>query len=470
MHRHRVECGCCDAFFDVLTRAHPRNDGWRLAPPERINNAGFYVLDNLVNSTDDIILNEYVSFICHDCFESNDDYVRVNDIVTHEDNVVIDGNGDKQVQDDCWQCGDCEEFYHSENVWHETVGGETICEHCRDNGEWTYTCDNDCYLVHYDDTFSCQECGEVYAGEDYALECCGGRRGDWHCYSANVFHELGNYYVDISRDQSLRFDNVAGTVAMRHKPTHLLVYGVENEIECRHGMDDLADAMRDSSSNVAEYSILKEDSSISGLELVTLPATLAAHQRHIEWATFCDNTKPVGRGHYGSGNGMHIHCDRTAIGSLTLGKLLVFFNSQSNSQLLTDIAQREIHSHNQWCRQSPDIYDKCGKSGKNPSVSGKYSALNVTSYTVECRIFNATLVPERILKNIEFFDAAIQWCRVTPVSVIESQTSRDSFLQFVVFNRKQYPHLHEFLLRCYGPYRAYPENKRDADRLQKRAA
>jgi hypothetical protein len=134
--------------------------------------------------------------------------------------------------------------------------------------------------------------------------------------------------------------------------------------------------------------------------------------------------------------GMHIHIDSRAFTQLTLGKFLMFINSNGNVDFIRKIAGRHPSVDDQarsYCaaeHQSILVNPKQAvknKSGEryrmvnmmnlggreamrlglsmDNSYNGKYN-------TVELRIFRASLKKERLLAQIEFTHAAVMFCRV----------------------------------------------------------
>jgi hypothetical protein len=292
-----------------------------------------------------------------------------------------------------------------------------------DYGEWRVPADSD-YVFHIDNLYWCDYSEEYFQNEDNVHGAC----GDWYPYNANVLDHVGyNALID------------SGKLIPLNEATTKDLFGVELELDARHGMDDIHTAW--SNTKLSQYSILKEDGSISGLELVTMPATLAGHLGPLEWDEFCETMRPQARGHHGRGNGIHIHANRRTISTLTLGKILVFNNREDNAPFLQMIAQRDINAHVSWCAIKPFDYDTIGKSGKNPNVTGKYSIVNVLPNTVEFRMFNASLLPERIHKNVEFVAAMIAWCRVASARKLWIS----EFITFVHRNRVMYPNLNRFI-------------------------
>jgi hypothetical protein len=181
----------------------------------------------------------------------------------------------------------------------------------------------------------------------------------------------------------------------------------------------------------------------SGVELITLPYTLADHRRVFDWDTVLARVERIGRSGRGtSACGMHIHVNRKnrLLTPLTIGKLLVFMNDRRNAPLIGEIAQR---SESSYARR----VDKRIGHGLHPRAAqeegeGRYEALNFTSKTVEFRIFRGNLRPDRVYKNLEFCEASIRFCHDTGIQNV----SADDFCEWIKDRTSEYPTLYKFLI------------------------
>jgi hypothetical protein len=363
--------------------------------------------------------------VCESCADS--EYIDIDDrgLVHMESVVECCETGTVYHCDDtspCIGCGD--PIGHGNANW-RTYDDEPLCTSCMEYGEYRIPADSD-YIFHIDSLYWCESQEEYFQDESNV-----NANGDWHPYNANVLDHVGY--------NALVIQSGKGATVPLNNATKMDLFGIELEMDARYGMDDIHAAW--SNTELSQYSILKDDGSISGLELVTMPATLGAHIRAMDYDGFCQAMRPQARGHHGRGNGIHIHANRRTISTLTLGKILVFNNREDNAPFLQMIAQRDINAHVSWCAIKPESYDTVGKSGKEPNTTGKYSIVNVLPNTVEFRMFNASLLPERIHKNVEFVAAMIAWCRVASAR----QLWISEFLQFVHANRAMYPNLNKFI-------------------------
>lgn len=227
--------------------------------------------------------------------------------------------------------------------------------------------------------------------------------------------------------------------------TNALVFGVELEMEAQRDRDEgvarLISLLGGSCKPQAGY-ILKSDGSLHhGVELVTMPFSLEQHKdgKTLPWEKILAK---VNRGEAMSGArtercGMHIHINKACLSAFTIGKMLVFINSEKLSSLISTIAQR---GSGHYCeRDSKKVTDGSRNS------SNRYDILNVSEShpTCEVRMFRGNLRPERVFKNLEFCHAMVQYCRQTSLQDLEDW---GNFSRWLISKRGVYPHLVQFLI------------------------
>ena len=232
------------------------------------------------------------------------------------------------------------------------------------------------------------------------------------------------------------------------------------ELEMTSGDDSSNEAAESVRSRLgSSYCIIKHDGSLphNGFEVVTSPRGLATHiEKFKAW-----DIDPAYRAWNTGKCGMHIHIDSRAFTQLTLGKFLMFINSNGNVDFIRKIAGRHPSVDDQarsYCaaeHQSVLVNPKQavkGKSGEryrmvNMMNLGGREALRLglsmdNSYngkynTVELRIFRASLKKERLLAQIEFTHAAVMFCRVASWRDLNGA----SFLKWLRTVVGQYPAL-----------------------------
>ena len=361
-------------------------------------------------SQDDINVTLDGDEICEECKDEKFVTTCGGDIILKEDSETT-LRGYVEHCDDVSECNNCSNFDYHDNLVHTYNDGE-MCQDCIDN-DYVYCVDIDDYLfnenAHWDSD-----------SEEWYYEERTPRNLLNYCY--NIFDRYGK--VAIVKENK--------TAISKH-----LVFGIELETETRgESASDIADAIE---TEIEGWAICKEDGSVSGPEIVSLPACLDSH-RTIGWEIVCDTLRPIAKGHHGNDNGMHIHVNTSAFRPLTLGKMLVFVNDPNNRALLGLIAQRKFWE-NHYCDARSSNFNSVGKAGKFPQYT-KFSPLNVTGIgTAEFRIFKSTLMPDRIIKNVEFCHALVKWCEQESVQELTS----DNFTQYVAANTGTYKILNDFI-------------------------
>lgn len=233
----------------------------------------------------------------------------------------------------------------------------------------------------------------------------------------------------------------------RNRP-NALVFGVELEMEPIDSNETSRRAMIASlGGSVGENFILKSDASLrTGIELVTMPFTLAQHLdgSGVPWAKILPPLYELG--HSGTVTdhcGIHIHINKKALSALTVGKMLTFLNAPELASLVTTIAQRPAGSY---CSRSAKKLTDGTRSSEN-----RYDIMNVSVRhpTCEIRMFRGNLTVERVYKNIEFCHALVQYCRQSSMRTL---CEWGEFSRWLIENRGQYSNLVRFLVdrNCVG--------------------
>jgi hypothetical protein len=371
--------------------------------------------------------------ICETCIDEHYATLACGTIVPMDEAAWCCINNELYRVEEVHSCSACGEHVHESNL-RDAAGRGEICTNCAENGDYAYPEDRGYMLYHIDDLYYHDSDGCLYTYEEEQSS------GPLYCYSTDVFDVI---------DHKARVGHTWNHAFYRDGT---LAFGVELETDPRDDWDaeSIAASLMDYTS-FEDYGICKEDGSVDGPELVTLPGDLEAHQTDYPWSEVCGYLRPKAKGYYGHNNGMHVHASRAPLTDLQLGRLLIFLNDDENLEFLSTVAQRNI-ADSGWCK----IDGKYKEQGMDAETAanerpdhGKYSILNVTGQTVEFRMFKASLLPERILKNIEFCHAAISWCadadarKLTPAK----------FCAYVARNVATYPNLSEFLAaRCRDDY------------------
>ena len=314
------------------------------------------------------------------------------------------------IDDHVFVCADCD------NLENYEMGGQiyndaSVCEDCL-NDDYRYSDAQDTYISHEDYDDEMQE--ENYRNDEYVY--------DW---DFDVADELGFKYLP-NQDR---------------KTT--VTYGIELEVERRrNAYDNIAEFVYE---EVEDFARLKSDGSLSnGFEIVTTPCSYEYQKE--KWSKFLksDLIKQL-RGWKTDTAGLHIHIGKKQLKPSEIGKLLIFINSEENTQLIDDIAGRTSY---QWAKKHPK---KITDSLYRTSRDDRYEAVNMSNeHTVELRIFKSNLSHNGFMRVLEFADALVHFAKQTGLSGMSLHYK--SFLRYMEQpeNRTTYPIFYAWL--CHNKY------------------
>ena len=331
--------------------------------------------------------------------------------------------------------------YEDEDNTHE-VRNDTWCDscfedsavYCEDNGEhWPR---DDAYYSEREDCYYSYDRDEEDDNDDDDDDS----DQPIMSYSTNVISVLGKSSSVVS--------------------SHFGEFTMGVELEMTSGDNDTSSAAELVRTRLGDdYCIIKSDGSLpyNGFEVVTSPQGLSVHiDKFKTW-----EIDPAYRAWNTGKCGMHVHIDSRAFTQLTLGKFLMFINSNGNVDFIRKIAGRHPSVDDQarsYCaaeHQSILVNPKQAvknKSGEryrmvNMMNLGAREALRLglsmdNSYngkynTVELRIFRASLKKERLLAQIEFTHASVMFCRVASWRDLNGT----SFVKWLKTVAGQYPAL-----------------------------
>ena len=287
------------------------------------------------------------------------------------------------------------------------------------------------------------------------------RRVDGQLYSRSWFDAhagscncCGNYFIPAAgatRCDSCRLDgkyrvqSYSNREANYFKPERNvpIKFGIELEVGCDRGFKrstctkTIVDAI-----GIDDYAVLKEDGSISecsGFEIVTRPDAPEVHKRVWLGALAVPEVRQQMSSWTNGKCGIHIHVSRKPLSDLWVGRMLVLINADSMQSLVHTVAGRGSSSYTKYIKKKLTDGLACELS------DDRYEALNTSGeHTIEFRIFRGTLEPAGFIKNIEFVEAVLAYCKPAARSLRDIDKP-DKFIEFVYKSRKQYPVLNEFL-------------------------
>jgi hypothetical protein len=378
---------------------------------------------------------------CGECRDDQScDCERCDARVSDDDVVEVDASRWCQscAENHSGTCDRCQAVTSSDSLF--SVGDESWCEPCRDVHSSRCECCRDrvnddhthglprhgviCDSCYDDSYFTCCDCGDVcHRDNEYYDECSD------ESYCGECKPKKPGVILNYS-------DRTADDMPMLGDAPDGLYLGWELECESRRDGEDEEKAAECLELLGKDYAVAKHDGSLEddrGFELVSCPATLEVHRKRL--GRFFSNL-PSGIVSWNTSGrcGFHVHASRAAISQLTIGKLLVFVNSPDNEALIVGIAGRDA---NDFCA----IKEKKLTDGIRQDLN-RYQALNTSpSKTIEFRIFRGSLLGERIIRNLEFVDCLIRFCRQCG----NAELTVNSFGRYVRDHRKGYPALFSYL-------------------------
>jgi hypothetical protein len=288
--------------------------------------------------------------------------------------------------------------------WHSD---QDQCEPCHaDNASW---CDH-CCGYHFDD------CDPCYSGELSGLE-------DYSYKPEPIFHGDDRKH--------------------RH-------FGVEVEMESEEGRgQDALDYFRDTFRLTEFY--YKGDGSLyseDAIEMVSHPRTLDSwHEILPRLRDGMDHARRVGMRSWNTETcGIHIHIDSRAFGesSAHLYRFAQFI--YRNEVAMTRLAGRGdveySHCFDTYARRHY-LANQVKQRRRGMSAGDRYMWINLQNRsTVEVRMFRGSLVPERLLADIEFLHALLEYTRtMTTRQAFAGALKFDVFAHHALLQRDKYPHL-----------------------------
>jgi hypothetical protein len=290
--------------------------------------------------------------------------------------------------------------------------------------------------VYYDSTKYVWYNDNLYKKEDVTLDTCNvcGHETisfeiikDIGCSRClKDFGKIHNYTTRVPTILTFK----AKKIRNKFKPLYL---GIELEYNSTNKSMDAKIAHK----TLHNHAILKSDGSVpNGFEIVTCPAELDIHLESFKPFFMYKNTKTTLTDDRNTG--MHVHISRDAIGPFSVGKMIAFFNNESNKTNLEKIGGRQL---NNYCKQDSlrtFTYElNYGREG------ARYNILNTNNVaTVEIRMFSTPKTYEEFASKVEFADAISRYCSPANVNLPPKELIKfDNFKVFAMKNRKSYPNL-----------------------------
>jgi formylmethanofuran dehydrogenase subunit E len=362
------------------------------------------------------------------------------------------------------QCERCGGYYRTDGM-RADENGNLFCGECYDYlyvpcavcGETTLRIETfwmpegricrSCFEVRYT---RCERCGHDIARDDAYIDDSG-RTLCEECYNQErrVIHAY-------SYDPDKLFYGTDG------ESSDTLYMGMELEVAAgqEDDVDDVARSVQEFDSGQDEF-YLKEDASVShGFELVTMPRTYESWCEFVCRGTLGEVLAYMRRhnmkGHSDNAHiarGIHIHASLDPWTGAQLDVLYRLIYQAGNRDFVVSISQRKEGQLAEYARlngfdEARDLDDVRGKRGNALRYRmDRYVALNMTGRTIEFRIFNSSIRPERVLKNIEFVQALYEY------TAQNTSAKWEDYRDFVIGRKDRFGNLCAFMIEkgLYSP-------------------
>lgn len=267
-----------------------------------------------------------------------------------------------------------------------------------------------------DDGYRCIDCGECSGCNGYDDDDDYGRDRRVHSwdYRPSTWRPKGNYPAEALMGLELEVGGNARRVA---------------DVVSRYDDDE-------------SHLYLKEDGSITGVEIVTHPATLAWSQ-NFDWDGLLRDLRAAGS-EVDDGYGLHVHVSRNAFRQAgyksTPHQMAWLMFMYRHSFELEKLARR--HGSRWASFRTPERGELKRKAGHVPSNDDRYVAVNCNNAkTYELRFFRSTLETHELYAALEFTDASVEYTRgIKATDVLRGESlTWDHFRQWV--DAKRYPNL-----------------------------
>ena len=318
----------------------------------------------------------------------------------------------------CWPCDSCHAAQNGYTEYRRfAVNDQTVCQSCLDGA---YLCER-CDLY----TLDANECADCCVDDDdddddelgrctcnVGCSCCNHQS---HCaYAGMTSREVrvahgGTRTIFARPDARYRgrlIQDYSYRPTLNFHGEGNLFMGVEIEVEMTRGAD------RDTVAAIAvdglgDLGYLKSDGSlVNGFEIVTHPMSYDWAMEHFPWGLL-EKLRDAGA-RATSRAGIHVHVSRAGFdGPCHMMKWMKFvYRNESN---VTALAGRES---DRWAAFRHEHRAMIAEFAKGSTQAERYSAINVqNAATLEMRIFESTLKPERLQAFFGFAAGSVEYTR-----------------------------------------------------------
>lgn len=308
--------------------------------------------------------NERICVLCECTLENDDDCVEVEDSIVCSDCSC----------EECTVCQCCGRRVFNVNA----TADEHICV-CDSCYERCYTrCEQCSRIIHSDDVYGDED-------EEYCADC--------YSRQNQAIREYGYKPRPVFYGSGSRF------------------FGVELEIDYGGRDEDNAEALLEIANRHHKHIYIKSDGSLDdGMEIVTHPMSLVYHLEEFPWEDLLHQAVHMEyRSHQTSTCGLHIHVDRTSLGTNqaiqeeTISRILYFVEAHWNEMLR--FSRRSEANMNRWAARYGYEHQPKAILDKAKSAYGRYTAVNLCNeHTIEFRMFRGTLRRNTLFATLQLVE------------------------------------------------------------------
>jgi hypothetical protein len=365
-----------------------------------------------------------------------------------------------------FRCAECEEFFsldYAHDAVNEYGDSVEVCEYCRDR--FYSRCDccgdyiHDSMLAEVGNSYFCAacrdaECGtcggcgewfrvgdlfyDEYSGEPYCRHCEDAREGE-KLKCGVIYSAKSGKRLPCTFHKGKKCAECSAHVAFTQP-----FYGVELEVEAPNNTvrNTTAETINDYTEN--NYR-LEEDGSLNcGFEIITQPRTFAAWKKYMlefENHVLKPCVKAKLKSSYTTTCGLHVHVSKAAWSTKQLFRLFELLDYLHRRGTVKRVAQRDNSTYAKMVFDVGSMSDVSNINKRCSPFNSRYVAVNITSETIEFRMFKGNLRAERVMKAIEFCDSLWKYTR----SLHARNSDHAQYCRWLLDNKKRYPNLVEFL-------------------------
>lgn len=327
-------------------------------------------------------------------------------------------------------CNCCDSWSHNDSSSYVESQGCRICDSCI--SDYYGNCDACNELVHHESDDHWSNCEREDLIRDYSYR------------PMPDFNHLPSEF-----DNAQIVGHELNGVTRRYRK--IIYMGFELEVECQNDRNNYRKGAKMLTENIGKYVYLKHDGSLNyGFEIVSHPMTLDFAMANFDWDSIANLENYGFEGWHTDTAGLHVHVSRDGFtGESHQARFVHFFHR--NERFLTWLAGR---TSSRWASFSGEQMRDLRNKLRRYSDSDRYMAVNLNnSGTLEVRIFQSSMKPERLQMVLQLVDAVVNYTEKlsTKEMVSGDAFKAESFIQWVMPNAR-YSVLADYLSRWTEPF------------------